>query len=344
LSILTEIKLFGKGKNYGIIKKMSDELGFFHRPTFRYFVDLIEVWCRSERKWQTDKARIESLVEFIPRKFRIHRLVFKKEDKQKIQKAMLQAIKEGFWVGVRSCYLYQPLGKAPWIMAMKSKKAVSLFFSRQKGRLWLGTPAHYYQWLADPGLKEMIIMFNPKRLCPQYKKEHFVCRIEHFEDQIRAEIRLYTDQTRDIEAETDRKNLIQITAPINYTLYLAKKLPLTASFGSGYFKRKISLDKETKKKLTVEMFDGQFGHFQIKNPKYRNLIKPSVLKITQQIANRIFNHWLYPPFNLYYRLQALREFGLGTVEVQGRMEKGKIAWMLVYGLRGLREVEKINTK
>ena len=332
------------------ILKEKAVLGLYYRPTLKYFADLIELWGETGRRWETDKAKIEALVRFIPRKFRINRLIFKKENQQKILKAMQQAQEEGFWVGVRSCYIYQPLGKAPWIMAMKSKRALRFFFEKRvikppaekltQKPFWLGTPAHYNEWCKDPGLKEIIVMFNPPLLCPRYKRKHFVARIECFEEEVRLEMRLYTDQTRDIEADTKRKHLITITAPLNYKLYLAKKMPLIASFGRAYFKKDILPNEKRKKAITTAMFDGKFGDFKLKNHQYEKLIKPHALEISSQVAKIIFNQWLYPPLNLYYRLQALREFGLSTLEVQGRMKKNKIAWMLVYGLRGAREVAK----
>ena len=289
---------------------MSDKLGPCHRLVFRYHTDLLEIWGRASERWLTEKAKINELIKIIPRQYLIERLVFKKEDKKGIKKAMEQAIKQGYWVGLRSCYLYQPLGKAPWVMALKSRRAIRLFFSkRKKGqkKLWLGTPAHYDEWLADPGLKEVVVMFNPKKLCPEFAKDHFVVRIETFEDNLRVEMKLYTDQLRAMENGTQRKSLIILNMPLEDTLRFEKG-PIAISFGKNY------LTASTKKKAE---------------------------KITRQVIKIIFDKWCNAPLNLYYRLQALRIFGLGTLEVQGKQKKGQLEYFLVYGLRGTREVSRI---
>ncbi len=252
---------------------------------------------------------------------------------------MKKAINQDYWVGLRSCYLYQPLGKAPWIMALKSRRGIRLFFEkRKKGqqKLWLGTPAHYDEWLADPGLKEVVVMFNPKRLCPALAHEHFVARIEVFEDNLRVEMKLKTDQLRDLENGAERSDLIVLNMPPKDT-FRFERGPVIASFGRQYFKKGVRLPK----KKTIEMFDGAFGEFQSKNSNYKKLVKAKALSLASQVVKIVFDEWCDAPINLYYRLQALRMFGLGTLEVQGREEKGKIKYFLVYGLRGTREVSRI---
>lgn len=318
---------------------MPDDFGPYHRLTLRYHTDLLEFWGEAGEKWLTDKAKINELIKIIPRKHRIERLVFKKRDKGGIKKSMEQALKEGSWVGVRSCYLYQPLGKAPWIMALKSRRAVRFFFEkRKKGQrqLWLGTPAHHDEWLKDPGLKEIVVMFNPKRLCPEFAKEHLVARIEIFENNLRVEMKLNTDQLRDMEDGAKRGDLIILNMPLKDT-FRFEKGPIIASFGDRYFKKGARFPE----KKTIEMFDGMFGEFRAKNQKYKKLVQPKALELASQVTKIIFDDWCNAPFNLYYRLQALREFGLGTLEVQGKEEKGKIKYFLVYGLRGTREVSRM---
>ena len=281
-----------------------DDFGPYHRLTLRYHEDLIALWGEAGRRYSTDKAKIESLVKIIPRQYRLERFVFPKSDRENLQQAMLLALKEGSWIGLRSCYIYQPLGKAPWIMGMKSRRAVHLFFGKnhRPGRKpWLGTPAHYNEWLADPGLKEIIVMFNPPRLCPQYQREHFVGRVEIFGPQLRTEIVLHTDQTRNAESSVPRRKLIVAKMTLKDTFRFSKG-PLEISYGRSY--------------------------------------RQAGKKISRQIIKRLFDDWCQAPFNLYYRLQALREFGLGTIEFQGRIEKNQIDWMSVYGLRGVREVAK----
>jgi len=290
---------------------MIDDFGPYHRLSHRYHADLIALWGEANRQFQTDKAKINCLIKIIPRLYRIDRFVLKKEDKTNLKQAMLLALKEGFWIGLRSSYLYQPLGKAPWIMGMKSRKGVQRFFSKPKKdeqQIWLGTKAHYNEWRADRGLKEIIVMFNPPLLCPQYEKEHFVGRVEIFGPNLRTEIRLNTDQMRDADSSVPRNKLIIINMALKDTFRFEKR-PITTSFGRSYFRKKT--------------------------------IKPNVLKISKQIINTLFNDWCQAPFNLYYRLQALREFGLGTLEFQGRIKNNEIDWMRIYGFRGVREVANL---
>ncbi len=318
---------------------MIDDFGPYHRLTHRYHADLIALWGEANRQYQTDKAKINRLIKIIPRKHRIERFVFPTGEKENLSQTMILALREGCWVGLRSCYLYQPLGKAPWIMGMKSRKAVQCFFSpRKKGqrRVWLGTPAAYHEWLADPGLKEIVVMFNPAQLCPKYKKEHFVGRVEIFGSQLRTEIRLNTDQLRDADSSVERSDLIIATMELKDT-FRFEKGPVVASFGRRYFKTKTPRPKEK----TIKMLNGVFGEFRPENPAYKKVIRPSVLQLSHEIISTVLNEWCEAPFNLYYRLQALREFGLGTIEFQGRIEKNRIGWMLVYDLRGVREVAKL---
>lgn len=284
---------------------MKKDFGPYHRPTLRYHTDLLELWGKANRKWLTDKAKINELIKIIPRKYRIERIVFKKEDKKGIKKAMEQVLKTGRWVGLRSCYLYQPLGKAPWIMGLKSRRAIRLFFRKRKRgerQPWFGTPAHYNEWLADPGLKEVIVMFNPKRLCPKFAEEHFVARIEIFENDLRVEMKLNTDQLREMEDGAERSDLIILNMRLNDT-FRFEKGPVIICFGKRYL-------ASSKKKEAEE--------------------------ITHQVAKIIFDEWCSAPLNLYYRLQALREFELEILETQGRKEKGKVKYLLAYGLRGTR--------
>lgn len=315
---------------------MKEDFGPYHQLALIYHTDLVALWAEANRKWLTDKAKVNEMIKFIPRKYRIEMHVFKKNNEKGVRRTTEEALKEGFWVGLRSCYLYQPLGKAPWIMAMKSRRALRLFFEKrgkEERQLWQGTPAHYEEWLADPGLKEIIVMFNPPRLCPKYRKEHLVVRGEIFANILRVEMRLNTDQLRDIEEKAKREDLIIFNMPLQDP-FRFEKTPIVASFGKKYFKEGVHWPE----KKTIKMFDGLFGEFKPENPRYSRLIKPEVLKIAHQVATIIFDEWCQAPFNLYYRLQALGRFGLGTLEAQGRMEKGRVKYLLVYGLRGPRDI------
>lgn len=326
-----------------------DEFGLFHRLAQIYHTDLVALWGETDKKWLTAKAKINELIKIIPRKHRIERLVFKKEKKEGIKQAMERALKQGCWPGLRSCYFYQPLGKAPWIMALKSRRAIRLFFEKRpfgrlraskfrarKRQLWLGTPGHYDEWLADPGLKEIVVMFNPKRLSPQFSQEHFVARIEIFENNLRVEMKLKTDQLREMENGAKRADLIVLNMKPKDT-FRFEKGPIIASFGRQYLKRGVRLPE----KKTVEMFNGILGDFKAKNSKYKKLVSPYTLSLASQVTKIVFMEWCNAPFNLYYRLQALRMFGLGTLEVQGREENGKIKYFLIYDLRGTREVSRM---
>jgi len=320
---------------------VRENLAAYHQLALIYHTDLVALWAEANRKWLTEKAKINELLKIIPRKYRLERLIFKKENQVGIRKTMERVLKEGSWVGLRSCYLSQPLGKAPWIMALKSRRAVRLFFEkRKKGqrKLWQGTPAHYDEWLKDSGLKEIVVMFNPPLLCPKYRKEHFVARVEIYENTIRIEIRLNTDQLRDAENVVERSDLITLRMSHKDTFHFERK-PIIASFGRRYFRKRVRLPE----KKTIEMFDGIFGEFKPQNSKYEKLVKAQVLKIAYQVSTTIFDEWCSAPFNLCYRLEALRRFGLGIIEVQGRIEKGEIVWMRVYGLRGAREVSSMPT-
>ncbi|MBU3957360.1 hypothetical protein KKI19_03770, partial [Patescibacteria group bacterium] len=266
-----------------------NELGPFHQLALIYHTDLVGFWGEADVKWLTAKAKINELIKIISRKYRIERFVFKKENKEEFKKAMERALKQGYWPGLRSCYFYQPLGKAPWIMALKSRRAIRLFFKKRKKnqrKLWLGTPAHYDEWLADPGLKEVVVMFNPERLSPQFAKEHFVARIEIFENNLRIKMKLNTDQLREIEGSAERGDLIILKMRPRDT-FRFEKGPVIASFGRQYLKRGVRLPE----KKTIEMFNGAFGEFKAKNSQYKKLVNPYALSLASQVTKIVFNDW-----------------------------------------------------
>lgn len=160
--------------------------------------------------------------------------------------------------------------------------------------------------------------------------EHFVFRVEHLSDTLRIELRIGTNQLRDIEAGASAADLIEITMKVPSSAYgIYSQGEITVRGGGNY------LNKESKKESRVQAKEG----FNWKSDaKIQKAIKLLPRQIINQVSETIFGKWCQDPsINFYHTLLALDQFDLGAIEFQGRFNKEKILWMLAYGFRGLKE-------
>jgi len=294
-----------------------------YAPQIEKFSGLILAkWQEACESLVTNKGRIAMMLEILPPELRIPQIVIPFKEKEKLRKTIEDLIKEGREVGLRTCFTEDkipPPGTAPWIMGLKNLDLVASFFGEKpmpEPSGWTGFPETYQDWQKREGLAEIIVMGNPVGLGrEELRKNHFVFRIETFLNDLRIELRIGTDQLRDIEAKTDRADLIEIAMKVGksgYGIFIPGEI--TVAPGKNYL-----IDKAK--------------------------INPLAEKIIGQVKEIVFAQWCRDPVNhLYYILLALDKFGLGAIEFQGRYdEEGNVEWILAHGFRGIRE-EKVRPR
>ena len=254
-----------------------------------------DLWQNSP--WVTDKAKLAEVLKLIPHSERILEVPVSAQNRERLRKTMLDVIERGYWVGLRTCYAIQPLGTAEWRMGIRSPEMVQQFLTHD-----------YPMWLEDPGLREIIVLYNPQELgLPEFEDRHFVFRVACHLDQVIVEMNLYTAQLRSIEKGTAAKDLIHIVRSLNPEVLSNLGKPWTFSFGGKY------------------LVGG----------------KPDAkaLKITEAVAETVFERWWVPPFDLPYLMWGYDEaLNLHIVEAQGRCRAdGEVEYILVYDLRGREE-------
>ena len=125
-------------------------------------------------------------------------------------------------------------------------------------------------------------------------------------------------------------------------------------FSPGYFltpskilspSTKAKIREEVRKEIHKTMLSGK-----LPQEMYQELIDPRAWAAIKDLRELIFNQWLTPPMDLYYRLVTLnrvcvslgqaQDRGYDTIEVQGAYNhEGKIEYALIYALRGREEKE-----
>lgn len=295
------------------------------------------LWQGAQSSAQTERGRTVMMLEILPANLRIPQEVVRLDDKERLRKTIERFVKEGREVGLRACFLGNKVpgpGAAPWIMGLRSPELVKAFFGEgpiPKHPIWRGSPKTFNDWQEQyPTLSEIIVVGNPPGLGREnLKKKHFVFRVESFGDKLRIELRLGTDQLRDIDETTSRSRLIEVTMGI----------PRMAPEASSQGLIRVAPGRSYLKDIPQERFYETVGEEGFIWPEEaKPVLKPSAFKTTEGVIEAIFER-RYPDF--YYTLTALRNFGLGAIEFQGRRDQGgNVKWILAYGLRGPKE-EKI---
>jgi len=292
-----------------------------------------QIWLNS--KCETEKARVVELLDSIPPQYRIVEIPIEASDSGELIVRMLDVIRRGKWVGLRTCYIReQPLGLAPWHMAIRSDEDVASFFNDEgfRGYKYRGSRlgGGYSSWIRNPDLREIIVLYNPPELglsAPEYPAYDPTCEHKHFvltvsedaasdyRDRIVVNLKLRTDQLRSFET-IDRKELIRIEMPLHPDVPFVLESCEYSFFG------------EEAMRYSEVIHEGR--------------IDPRTMRIARQVARTVFEEWWAPPFDLPRVMWALQKnFYLDTLEVQGRATKdGQLEYILVYELRGREEREK----
>lgn len=285
-----------------------------------------------EQKWQSPKARETELVKILPPEICLNQTTVKAEDEKNLKRAMLAVldrtypeVREGCEVGLRTCFVDQPIGR-DWIMGIRSRNQVTSFFKDKNNvpTTWTGSKDHYPDWKADYNLTEVIVMSNYPRLdSPGHRQDFFVCRIfleyplppkneadffsdpqASFQPQIVINLMPNTNYLRDLDLGTKQSSIIHIEPPNNHP-----ELPQEPSITYG----------------------SQYRH-------QNNQPFSQIENLAQNVSDIVFWQW-NNEYHLQSRLEALEHVGAEAIECQGiKDKKGNVKSIRVYGLRGVFEI------
>lgn len=325
---------------------------FIQKARLRVF----ENWAESQEKYQTSKARLVSLLDLFPEDMRIKQTIIPIKDRDGLRVEMERLVREGKEVGLRTCYGKSTqnghrLGINPWIMGITTIEQIRAFFGEaplDQAKPWRETKEKdqekhqtYQRWVEEEiakGLKEIIVMENPKGLSTERPTNNFVFRLDAFGKQTPfIELRDSTNQLRSLDGQMPRSSQIHIGMKIPKNYY--------GIYGIGEIAVKIGkkyLRKESLTKDIIEQFEEGWVEWDSENPNLQR-IKPETKELIDQIVNFIFfNSFNRQPQRLYHLLSALSLLGIDDVEFQGKHDKkGNIEWAKVYGLRGHIEVDHL---
>lgn len=212
--------------------------------------------------WVTEKAKVIELLKLIPQENHILQVPVSAKDKDTLREIMLDVVQKGYWVGLRTCYHpEQPLGRAPWHMAITTRAEVEEFLANPEFGGFSGSGGHS-KWLEDPNLREIIVLHNPPELgLPQhvFEKRHFVFTVScHSQpDEVLVEISLDTAQVRSIE-RAEPRDLIHIIMHLDPSGPQFKG-PRIFCFGRKHLKQKelerVTIGVNKAAKYVIEFID-----------------------------------------------------------------------------------------
>lgn len=315
----------------------SEKQPWGHNPFFEGVqARLTSLWQETQETLRTNKGRVTKMLEILPPDLRIPQGVIPIQEEEKLKETVGKLIGEGKEVGLRTCFdakMSPPAGSLPWIMGLNTQEQADVFFNKKTAETpsWQGSRETFADWLKRPGLEEIIVMGNPPDLGKtSLKEEHFVFRVEHQADALRIELRVGTNQLRDIEAGASSADLVEMTMkvpPSGYGIYSQGEIMVRVGENC--------LDRKSKKELRAQAKE----EFNWKSDaKIQRVIKSLPRQIIDQVSETVFGKWCQDPsINFYHTLLALDQFDLGAIEFQGRFNREKILWMLAYGFRGLKE-------
>ena len=182
-----------------------------------------ELWEKSP--YQSDKARSAHIRSVIPDEHNIVMIPVPAQDENAVRQAILDAVENGFWAGVRTGLSPQPLGSSPWVMGLKNAEDVDGFMA-----------STYKEWLSQDftigggqkhtdgreiaetaTLTELIVVSNPPYLgLKDHENEHFVFRLNCQNGIVTVEANLGTAQLRSIEKDVERSELIRIESKMDF--------------------------------------------------------------------------------------------------------------------------------
>ena len=325
--------------------------------TFSDNPDEIEEYRDNVRKllttnmWSTEKARVASVMQFIPKDIRIQQVVVNAEDKNRIQELMFDVLDKGYWNGPRSALGPGAEGASPWQMGIKSKEQIIGYLNEYNFKgVEKAKSGGYPRWMnPDEGAPwqtppvQIIVMYDPaEKGIEEFEPEHFVCNVtcKSNPDEVVIDINLGTAQLRSFEIISPDQ-LIRISMELNSRDEFMRG-KRTIEFGKNYWKLnllphlaaqldiKAYSDDELEKIISEKIRKGDLPEDLLKE-----LIGERPIKIAKFIEKEVFNKW-WIDYKLPFMMRALDEvYSLQVLEIQGRASvDGKINWFLIYDAKG----------
>lgn len=265
------------------------------------------------RLWKSKKAQTEgfftSNCNLLPQKIIISREIVPVNNREQLIEDLLDGIKRGCNVGVRTCFSPQP-NNSPWIMGIKTVADIENFLTHE-----------YLDWLKMPGITELIVMNNPPDLGNKEKSSEFFVfkmgdRTQKEFSGCYIEMRLDTFQLRSLEADTSPADMIIIK--------ISNFETVTVVIGANY------------------TFDQQEIEYQFSAANYQKIETDLANKLSAKHLRTIYSfleslRYLMSDSQsaLKRKLKAFAEFGLEFSEWQSQIDSaGNNSWMKIYGFKG----------
>jgi hypothetical protein len=259
------------------------------------------------------EGRLSAHCGVLPPQVVLGRDILSAQDQQGIEDALHAAVDARYHPGMRTCFAPQ-IPNSPWVMGIKSHDDVERFMAQK-----------YPQWRHLPDISEIIVMHNFPGLDPNSKelhKQHFVFRLWPSDSSISLEARLGTTQLRDLEAGTDRSDMI--LAKVDRATVGFKSIKF--DFGANY------------------AIDGQKDEWQVSQVDFwrsyhvNGRVRPQAIRTIDGVIRQVQLLFVDPYIRLGSRLEAFANRGLEISEWQGRFdEAGQVVWMRIYGFRGSKD-------
>ncbi len=117
-------------------------------------------WCVAA-SGKSEKAIVTDLLGLVPEDWRIRQEVFSADDREAIRSAMLSGVEAGFSIGPKVCRSTNPhLGNGPWQTGIKTAEEVDSFLN-DTAYVGRGPYGGYLTWINDPAVTELVVVFDP---------------------------------------------------------------------------------------------------------------------------------------------------------------------------------------
>jgi phosphohistidine swiveling domain-containing protein len=266
--------------------------------------------------WKSGKAVVADLLSLAPEQWRIRQEVFAADDRDSIRAAMLAGIDAGFWIGPKVCRTSDPhLGNGPYQTGIKTAAEVDSFL-HDTAYVGRGPHGGYLRWIRDPAVTELVVVFDPPgKGEPGLNAEHFVCTVSCVDSpaQLQILLMLGTSRLRSLESSSPREVILVTVEPdYQHPHYLGLVRPIV---GRDYW---TSPSPGRLAELAVARGDWSFR-------RLRGFVDDRSLTVASQVTTLIMRELWKPPFDLAHYMIALDdEFGLETLEFQGRADLGGV--------------------
>lgn len=290
---------------------------------------------------KTDKGKmIDAVSSLAPPDLRYPAFLFSRENTEELKRKIQEAIKEGNWVGIVTCYSdgQKYAGKSHYVMGLDDEETFNFFFgefrSNEERRqayeklrskyphFHLDIPLTYQDWLKEEQLKEVAVFVKPPGHA--YRQEnHFVCGAYLKNGELVIEIYPFTYHTR----SQDKRNQDTI-----FTLKISQ---------TGTVKREEITEER------VERFRAALKKFYetaMESLNSLGLNAPDAAKIDELVTveridaliRNITYFFLINQKDLIFALRKLGEYGYLCLDLIGKIgENNSVEYCQVFEAKGI---------